>query len=264
MDELKRLIDVVARLRSPTDGCPWDSVQTNMSIRHYLVEEAGEYLDALEEGNDHAVMDELGDLLLQIVLNAQIAKDEGRFDIQDVARSEADKMIRRHPHVFGENAVKDKSEDALRSQWERIKHTEAGYSERKSAMDGIPRHIPGLQRAQKAVARSTRAGFKWPSIDGSMGKIDEELAEVHEALEKGDDNALAEEIGDLFFALVVLCHQKGFQSEEVMQAAVHKYMERFRCVEQEFAERGVVMKEAPIEELVASWKRAKKATHDKP
>ena len=262
MDELKRLIDVVARLRSPTDGCPWDSVQTNMSIRHYLVEEAGEYLDALEEGDDHAVMDELGDLLLQIVLNAQIAKDEGRFDIQDVARSEADKMIRRHPHVFGENAVKDKSEDALRSQWERIKHTEAGYSERTSAMDGIPRHIPGLQRAQKVQSRATRAGFKWPSIDGVIGKVDEELAEVHGALEKGDDNALAEEIGDLFFALVTLCHWKGLQSEEVMQAAVRKYMVRFRNMEQEFADRGVDMKSAPIEVLIDTWKRAKKATHD--
>ena len=258
MEELKRLIEVVARLRDPEKGCPWDSVQTNMSIRRYLIEEAGEYLDALEAGDDYAVRDELGDLLLQVVLNAQIAKDEGRFDLEDVARSEADKMIRRHPHVFGESNAKGEAE--LKAQWERIKHTEHGYDARKSALDGVPRSVPGLQRAQKTASKSMRAGFKWPSPEGSLAKIREELAEVEDAFHNGTHEHLAEEIGDLLFATTVFCQIMDIQAEETIHAAIAKYTKRFHALETIMAERGIDIKQCSIDELVALWKEAKKAS----
>ena len=257
MQELKRLIEVVARLRDPVKGCPWDSVQTNMSIRKYLIEEAGEYLDALEAGDDYAVRDELGDLLLQVVLNAQIAKDEGRFDLEDVARSEADKMVRRHPHVFGESNAHGEAE--LKAQWERIKHTEHGYDTRKSALDGVPRSVPGLQRAQKTASKSVRAGFKWPNAEGALGKVKEDLAEVEEAMRDGDHEHLADEIGDLLFATTVFCQAMDIQAEEAIHAAIAKYTKRFHALESIMAERGIDMKQCPIEEMVALWKEAKKA-----
>ena len=147
MDELARLIDVVKRLRDPQTGCPWDSVQTNRSIRRYLVEETGEYLDALEEENWDEVREELGDLLLQVVLNAQICQDEGRFGIQDVAREEADKMVRRHPHVFGTSLAR--TEEERRRQWDAIKNAEPGNLTRKSALDGVPRSMMHLVLSPK-------------------------------------------------------------------------------------------------------------------
>lgn len=256
MSELSRLIEVVARLRDKKTGCPWDSVQTNMSIRRYLVEETGEYLDALESGDDHAVMDELGDLLLQVVLNAQIAKDEGRFDIEDVAKSEADKMIRRHPHVFGTSDVH--TEDALLEQWERIKHTEQGYTERKSAMDGIPRSVPGLQRAQKAMSKSTKAGFKWSDADGIFNKIDEELSEVKKAVSSGSKEEIAEEIGDLLLAITALCQQQDIQAEESMHAAILKYITRFSKMEHILHDSGKDnFADCPAEQLKTLWNQAK-------
>lgn len=258
MSELNRLIEVVARLRSPVNGCPWDSVQTNMSIRRYLIEEVGEYLDALEAGDDYAVKDELGDLLLQIVLNSQIAADEGRFNIQDVAKSEADKMIRRHPHVFGESSAS--TEEEYRRQWESIKHTEHGYRERKSAIDGVPRSVPALARAQKMLSKASRAGFEWPSVKEALGKVDEELAEVHEAVEKGDSDAISEELGDLLFAIVKVCGLQDIQAEEILQSAIGKFSRRFRAMETNLLAEGVEnMLSLSIEQKIAAWKKAKES-----
>ena len=255
MSEIERLIEVVARLRDPEKGCPWDSVQTNMSIRNYLVEEAGEYLDALEDGDFDAMRDELGDILLQVVLNAKIAEDEGHFNIEDVARSEADKMVRRHPHVFA--VSKAKSEEELRKQWDSIKSSEKGYDKRDSAMDGIPRSIPGLARAQKMLSRASRAGFDWPDIKGALDKLDEEVAEAKQAIAEDNKEHLSEELGDLLLAVVKLCHWNNIQAEEAMHASVKKYARRYRAMEQELQSQGLNPANATVAQKLAAWKTAK-------
>jgi len=261
LEQLKRLVEVVARLRSPVNGCPWDSVQTNMSIRRYLIEEAGEYLDALEAGDDYAVRDELGDLLLQIVLNAQIAQDEDRFSLEDVAKSEADKMVRRHPHVFGESDATTPEE--YRRQWEEIKRTEKGYSERKSAIDGVPRSLPALARAQKKLSKAARAGFEWPSLGDAVAKVDEELAEVRQALAEGDKGAIAEELGDLLIAIAKICNLQELQAEEILHAAIRKFDRRFRKVEEMAASAGYSkLGDCPISRMMDSWKVAKAEEKD--
>jgi len=249
MSEIERLIEVVARLRDPEKGCPWDSVQTNMSIRSYLVEEAGEYLDALEDGDYDAMRDELGDILLQVVLNAKIAEDEGHFNIEDVARSEADKMVRRHPHVFASSNAR--TEEEFRRQWDSIKSSEKGYDKRESAMDGIPRSVPGLARAQKMLSRASRAGFDWPDVQGVLDKVGEELGEVRQALAEGKQEHLSEELGDLLLAVVKLCHWNGIQAEEAMHASVKKYTERYRAMEAELRKQGLDAAKATIKALLA-------------
>ncbi len=256
MSELERFIEVVRRLRDPKDGCPWDSVQTNMSLRKFWVEELGEYLDALEQGDYYAVKDELGDLLLQIVLNAQICADEGRFTLEDVAKSEADKMIRRHPHVFGESNAR--TENELRSQWESIKHTEKGYGERSSVLDGVPRSMPALARAHKMLSKSKRVGFEYDDISGPLKKVDEEVREVHDALNENDAGHIEEELGDLLLAVVHLCRWKELNAEEVLQKAIAKYDARFRKMEAILKEElGKAPADCSKAELAEAWKKAK-------
>lgn len=256
MSELERLIEVVRRLRAPVGGCPWDSVQTNMSLRRFWTEELGEYLDALEEGNYDAVRDELGDLLLQVVLNAQICADEGRFTIEDVAKSEADKMVRRHPHVFGESTATTEAE--FRRQWENIKHTEKGYSGRTSVLDGVPRSMPALARAHKMLSKTRQAGFEWDREEDALHKVDEELAEVHEALASGDEAHVEEELGDLLLAVVHLCRWHELQAEEVLQKAIAKYAARFRKTEEILKqETGRELSACTKQEMLQAWQKAK-------
>ena len=219
MDELARLVEVVRRLRDPQTGCPWDSVQTNRSIRRYLVEEAGEYLDALEEENWEEVREELGDLLLQVVLNAQICQDDGRFDLQDVAREEADKMIRRHPHVFGISLAH--TEEERRRQWDAIKNAEPGNLTRKSALDGVPRSMPALARAQKTLSKISRAGLPAPDF----GELHSELTEAQTATSTEE---FSQHLGRLMFGLVALCRQHDVQAEEVLQDAIRAFHRAFR------------------------------------
>ena len=256
MSELERLIDVVRKLRDPVGGCPWDSVQTNMTLRRFWTEELGEYLDALEEGNYDAVRDELGDLLLQVVLNAQICADEGRFTIEDVAKSEADKMVRRHPHVFGESNATTEAE--FRRQWETIKHSEKGYSKRTSVLDGVPRSMPALARAHKMLSKSRQAGFEWNQEADALAKVDEELAEVHAALASGNEAQIEEEIGDLLLAVTHLCRWHELQAEEVLQKAIAKYDGRFRKMEGILKEEtGRDLASCSKEEMIDAWNKAK-------
>ena len=168
MSELERFKNVVAKLRDPETGCPWDKVQTMMSLRRYLIEEAGEYLDALEAGDFDAVKDEMGDLLMQVVLNCRIAEEEGKFTLEDVAKSEADKMIRRHPHVF--QGVELKTEQDRIDSWDKIKKSEKDDG-RRSALDGVARSMPGLARAQKVLDKAGRVGFEWADFNGAMAKV---------------------------------------------------------------------------------------------
>ena len=253
MTELQHFVDIVRQLRAKEHGCPWDCAQTLMSLRRFLVEESGEYLDAVESGDAAAILEELGDLLLQVVLNAQVASDEGLFTIEDVAAAESAKMIRRHPHVFGDAALK--TEDELRASWERIKRQEKGAS--ASAIDGVPRSMPGLMRAQKLSQKAAHAGFEWRNTDEAFGKLREEWQEVEAAYAAGDDANLEEELGDLMFMTAVLCRLKKLQAEEVLQGAIAKFTRRFRHVETH-----VDLSSASPDDMVAAWKDAKKAERE--
>ncbi len=254
MSEIDRLIRVVAKLRDPVNGCPWDSVQTNMSIRSYLVEEAGEYFDALEDGDYDGMRDELGDLLLQVVLNARIAEDEGRFNIEDVARSEADKMIRRHPHVFGESSAR--TEEEFRRQWDSIKSTEKGYCSRRSAVDGVPRSIPGLARAQKILNRAYRAGFGEAESESVLKNIAEGVEQLSCVIADGGEKKFSESVGALLMDIVKLCHLQGIHAEEAVHSAVKKYDGHFRAMEKRLLDQGQDMASATNEQKTEAWNAA--------
>ncbi len=221
-DQLQRLVEVVRRLRDPKTGCPWDSVQTNDSIRRYLVEEMGEYLDALEEKDYPEIREELGDLLLQVVLNSQILEDEGRFGIQDVARTIADKMVRRHPHVFGNSDAH--TTEQLQAQWLAIKNAEPGNQNRTSALDGLPRHLPALQRAQKLLGKAAKANLSWQGPE-----VDEALAKLKEA---DTPEQFQEAVGPLLFSIVSLCRAHDVQAEETLQATIAQVARQLREQEQ--------------------------------
>jgi tetrapyrrole methylase family protein/MazG family protein len=260
-DSLHELVQIMARLRCP-DGCPWDREQTHHSLVRYLVEETGEFLDALEDGDDHGMVDELGDLLLQIVFHARIAEEEGRFTIEDVARSECDKMIRRHPHVFGDARADHPA--AVVDQWEKIKRAEPGKDNRTSALDGVPRHLPPLHRAQKILDKAAKVGFRWPDIEGALGKAEEEWAELREALEKRDQEAVGEELADLIFTLVNVGHMAGIRAEEAMQAGLRKFERRFRRLELLAADEGRTTHDCTPEELARYWRLVRELERSEP
>ena len=257
--EFQRLADVVRRLRQP-DGCPWDKVQTHDSIKRNLVEESGEFLDALEDRNLEGMREELGDLMLQVLFHAQIASEQGEFTLEEICKEEADKLIRRHPHVFGENHA-DNAAEAL-NRWEQSKVGEAGeQSRRKSVMDGVPRSMPGLSRAQKAQTKAGRNGFEWPEatrLQDALAKVDEELAEVKEALAEDNAEHVAEELGDLLFVVTNVARIRGLEGEELLHAAVRKFIRRFQHMEKATAEAGRKMTDNSSAEWTALWQEAKK------
>ncbi len=255
IDYIHELISILRRLRAP-GGCPWDREQTHQTLKRFLVEETGELLDAIEDEDDQGMVDELGDVLLQIVFHARIAAEEGRFDIQDVARSECEKMIRRHPHVFGADQIDTAA--GVVDQWEEIKQEEKGGRDRdRSAIAGVPRHLPGLHRAQKIQHKAAAAGFEWENEAGYVDKIREELREVTEALTLDRTEAIAEEIGDLMFAIVNLARRHKLEAEELMHAAIRKFDRRFRALEEGVAGSGERIATLPPAELLARWKETK-------
>ena len=250
------------RLRRP-DGCPWDREQTHASLRNHLLEEAFEVYDALATGPTLALADELGDLWLQVVLHAQLAAEAGVFDLADVQAAITSKIVRRHPHVFGDAEARTASD--VNRQWERIKaaeraaaHEAAGGDalgeERKSALDGISRSLPALAASQEMQERAANLGYDWPDLEGVLDKVDEELAELR-AAETPDERA--EELGDLLFVLVAIARKLGVESEASLRAANDKFRRRFRSVERQAAERGVALRDLDFEALDALWDRAK-------
>jgi MazG family protein len=243
------------RLRQP-DGCPWDREQTHASLRKHLLEEAYEVYDALERGPSAALAEELGDLLLQVVLHAQLAAEEGVFDLADVQAAIASKIVRRHPHVFGD-AVARTAADVNR-QWERIKADEraasSGASGAKSALDGISASMPALAASQEMQERAAALGYDWPAIDGVLDKVAEELGELAAARSSSERS---EEFGDLLLVVVNVGRKLGLESEAALRAANHKFRERFRRVERMVGERGVSMRELDFESLDELWDAAK-------
>lgn len=242
----------MARLRAP-DGCPWDREQTHRSLRQHLIEESYEALDAIEAGNHDALREELGDVLLQVVFHAQVASEAGRFDFEDVARAIADKLVRRHPHVFGKGKAHT-SADVLR-QWEQIKKDE---KRRTSILTQLPRSLPALLKAEKVQHKVARVGFDWKHVRDVVAKVDEELRELKAALAAGDRRQFEEELGDLLFAVVNLARFERLQAEELLQRAIRKFTRRFRRVERAVQRQGRKLEECTLEELDALWDKAKR------
>ncbi len=251
---------ISARLREP-DGCPWDREQTHASLRNHLLEEAYEVYDALGDGATPELAGELGDLLLQVVLHAQLAAEEGVFDLTDVWTAIASKIVRRHPHVFGEAEARTASD--VNRQWERIKAgeraaaaaaDETGTVSPQSALDGISRSLPALAASQEMQERAANLGYDWPSIQGVLDKVREEVGELVEA---EDANHRAEELGDLLFVLVNVGRKTGIEVEAALRAANDKFRRRFRHVEGAAAARGVALRDLSFEELDALWDAAK-------
>ena len=257
IEELRR---TMARLRAP-DGCPWDREQTHDTLKRYLVEEAGEFLEAVEEGDDANMAEELGDLLLQIVFHCQIASEQGRFNLQDAARLCCEKMIRRHPHVFAGSTAADA--DAVLRQWEVIKAGEkagkaaGGQPAATSALDGVPRHLPALHRAHKLQKKAAAVGFDWPDLVGVLAKVEEELREVREALAGGDEARVRDELGDLLFSVVNLSRFRGHLAEDLLDDAINKFRRRFTSLESRLAHAGRQPKECGIDELETHWQAVK-------
>jgi MazG family protein len=257
-DYVAELAEILARLRAP-EGCPWDREQTHDTLKRFLIEEAGELLDAIDEQDDAAILDELGDVLLQIVFHAQIAAEEDRFNLQDVARSECEKMIRRHPHVFGDASV-DSAEGVI-DQWDVIKRRERGdNAPRSSAVHGVPRHLPALHRAQRVQSKAAKVGFEWPSVREALAKIREELAELEAAVAAGTPEDVAEEVGDLLFAVVNVCRYEEREAEDILQQTIRKFEARFRTMEHSLEAAGRRVEECPGDELLAHWNEAKTRT----
>jgi tetrapyrrole methylase family protein/MazG family protein len=246
--------EIVAHLRAP-DGCPWDREQTHASLRPHLLEESYEALAALDSGDPAKMVEEFGDLLLQIVLNAQIASEEGNFSMADVLKGIHDKIIRRHPHVFGEVQL-DGVQGVLKN-WEKLKESErADNGEReKGLLDGVPLALPALTQAQEYQDRAVRVGFDWPEIGGVLDKIAEEVEEVRRA---SDETELASELGDLFFALVNLSRWKKVDAESALREANGRFKRRFGYIEQAARARKIRLSNMTLEEMEALWQEAKR------
>lgn len=254
-EQMARLLEIMARLRRPKDGCPWDLEQTLDTIKPHLIEEAYETLDAMESGNREHLAEELGDLLLQIVFQAQIASQEGSFNFADVAQGICDKLIRRHPHIYGEVQVAD-SKEVLRN-WDAIKKTEKHV--RVSALDGVPKHVPPLHRAYQLQKRAARVGFDWSSIQDVYPKLEEEVGEFKEAVAAGDRRHIIEEIGDVLFSVVNLARFVKVDPAYALELTNAKFIRRFRAVEDEVVASGRKMKECTLAQLDEIWDRIRAA-----
>jgi tetrapyrrole methylase family protein / MazG family protein len=259
-EAIERLLAIMERLRGP-DGCPWDREQTLETLRPYVLEETYEVLEAIDGGDPREHCEELGDLLLQIVFQAQLARERaeggGRFEFADVANAISDKLVSRHPHVFGDVDLKDS--DAVLKQWAALKREEkrkkgGGHS----VLEGVPREMPALARADRLTEKASRVGFDWPDAGGARRKVDEELGELDEALAGGDPRAVEHELGDVLFALANLGRKVGVPPEEALRGTIARFVSRFHHVEAELTRRGVPHGEATLEQMDALWDEAKR------
>ena len=249
VDDLKRIVSI---LRAP-GGCQWDGEQTHQSIRRNFLEEAYEVAEAIDEGSLEHLQEELGDVLLQVVFHASIEEDAGHFNLDDVADGVSKKLIYRHPHVFGNVSVN--STDEILSNWEELKKAEKGQASQADAVDSVARTLPALWRAEKVQKKAAKVGFDWPDVNGALDKMTEELAEVRAAM--AGDGDVAEEIGDLLFAVVNTARFLHVDPEMALHAASDKFAARFRKVEETVLNSGRAMEEVPLDELDAIWNEIK-------
>lgn len=259
MEEMRNLLEVMAKLRDPEKGCEWDIKQTFQSIAPYTIEEAYEVADAIERGDHADLRDELGDLLLQVVFHAQMADDQGLFNFADVAAGIADKMIHRHPHVFGDLAFE--SEEQQRAHWEQLKQEERASKSNQvdsvSAIDDVALALPALTRAEKIQKRAARVGFDWDQVAPVIDKIDEELAEFREAIDEEYTSAIEDELGDLLFAATNAARHLKIDPEQALKKATAKFERRFRYVESKVKKDGHVLADLSAEVLDQYWVQAK-------
>jgi MazG family protein len=262
-EQISRLLEVMARLRHPETGCPWDIEQSFATIAPYTIEEAYEVAEAIADGDMSGLKEELGDLLLQVVYHARMAEEERLFDFEAVAQTIADKMIRRHPHVFGTETVD--SAEAQTASWEAQKAAERARKAvadgtEPSALDGVPLVLPALTRAEKLGKRASRVGFDWPETAPVIEKIEEEIAEVRAALAAdAPPEKLEEELGDLLFSVVNLARHLRVEPEHALRAANRKFERRFRQVEKTIADSGRRLDETGLDEMEDAWAAAKAA-----
>ncbi|HEX4298899.1 MAG TPA: nucleoside triphosphate pyrophosphohydrolase [Devosia sp.] len=261
--DISRLLEIMAALRNPDGGCPWDLEQDFASIRHYTIEEAYEVADAIERQDYGDLRDELGDLLLQPVFHAQMASETGLFDFGDVVQAITEKLIRRHPHVFGEAAATAAGQSAtgVRLQWDEIKAGErAGKAARNAApssvLDDVAQTLPALARAEKLARRAATVGFDWPDVDAVTAKVTEELAEIRDAVTPEQKH---EEIGDLLFAVANLARHLGVDPEAALRDANAKFIRRFHYVEARAGADGIPMAEAGLPRLDGYWNEIRAA-----
>ncbi len=246
---LQEFVDIVRRLRRE---CPWDKVQTNRSIRHYTIEEVYELAEAIDQEKWDDVKGELGDILLNVLLHAQIAQDEGKFTLVEMIKAETEKMIERHPHVFSN--VDAKTPDQVKVNWERIK-TEAG---RESIFDGIPVAFPALARAYKIQDRAARVGFDWGNAEEVWVKVEEELGELKEVAAGGTEKRREEEFGDLLFSLVNYARHIGVNPESSLRMATEKFQKRFLYIEDELDKQNVSLHDATLDQMNELWEKSKR------
>ncbi len=254
--ELRRLLDIMAALRDPVGGCPWDRQQDFASIAPYTIEEAYEVADAIGRHDFAALPDELGDLLFQVVYHARMAEEAGHFAFAEVARSISDKMVRRHPHVFGDAAARDAAEQT--AAWEAQKHAERAARAETGTLAGVPTGLPALTRAAKLTARAARVGFDWPDADSVLEKLDEEVAELRAELPQADPARLADEVGDLLFVLANLARKLQLDPEACLRHANQKFARRFTAMERRTEQAGRSLSECALDEMEAAWQAVKR------
>ena len=251
-DDFTKLCDIVAKLRAP-NGCPWDREQTNESLLPALIEEAYETAEAARGKDDAHFREELGDLLLLVVMHAQIARETGRFDVEEVIEQVSDKLIRRHPHVFSTSEARDAH--AVLKQWEAIKREEKNAGSHYLA--SLPKALPALVRAQKAQSKAARVNFDWTALRDVMAKVDEELGETKEAIQSRQQERIEDEIGDLLFAVVNLARKSKIDAESALQSATDKFVTRFNQLEDELKSRGRKLGDVDLDEMDAIWETIK-------
>ena len=264
-DAMQQLLDIMAQLRNPEGGCPWDLKQDFRSILPHTLEEAYEVADAIESDDRMQLRDELGDLLFQVVFYCQLAREEGSFEFADVAQTMSDKLIRRHPHVFSPSA--DEAElgtaaldaDQVLQKWEAIKQAERDAKHQHSVLDDVPNALPAMQRSAKLQKRAANVGFDWPDVTPVLANMAEELEEIEQAFASGDKDHTLEELGDLMFACVNMARHLKQDPEQVMRAANAKFERRFRFLETQLVEAGESLESVDLERMEAGWKAAKVA-----
>ena len=253
---LGRLLEVMDRLRDPDSGCPWDQQQNFRSIAPYTIEEAHEVADAIERGDMDQLRDELGDLLFQVVFHARLGREAGAFDFDDVAAGIADKLIRRHPHVFGEGP--EMNAEAQTESWERIKAEERAEAGLRSAVDGVSGGLPPLRRAVKLQKRAARVGFDWPDLKPVLAKIREEIDELESELERADPDRMEDELGDVLFAVANLARKLDLDADAALRHTNLKFERRFRAMEDAARRSGRRFEDLDLDAQEALWLDAKR------
>ena len=259
MNTISRLQQIMAQLRDPQTGCPWDLQQTFQSIVPHTLEEAYEVAYAIEQGDYAELRDELGDLLFQVIFYSQLAKEQQLFDFDDVVNAICEKMLRRHPHVFDQQFAGDTDHQSINARWDQIKSEEKAHTSPTSVLDGITRSLPALTMANKIQKKVAKVGFDWDNLEQVLDKIEEEIQEVRAELDQPEKlPELHEEIGDLMFACVNLARKSGADPEQLLRQANSKFERRFRDMEQLISDQQQVMQQLSLDELERFWQQAKK------